>query len=95
MDGAGALSYARFKPVETTYDLKVAVPGVFVVKVSDERTLQATALVVGSDLDAIVKVSRQQILAFAQDMKTGQRPQGGSGAGRGRRRRGDPGEDDR
>ena len=63
--------YARFKPVESTYDLKVGVPGVWVVKVSDEKTLQATALVVGSDLDAIVKVSREQILVFAQDMKTG------------------------
>ena len=63
--------YAKFKPVESTYDLKVAVPGVYVVKVTDEKTLQATALVVGSDLDAIVKVSREQVLVFAQDMKTG------------------------
>ena len=63
--------YAKFKPVESTYDLKVAVPGVWVVKVSDEKTLQATALVVGSDLEAIVKVSRDQLLVFAQDMKTG------------------------
>ena len=47
-------------------------PGVYVVKVTDEKTLQATALVVGSDLDAIVKVSREQVLVFAQDMKTGQ-----------------------
>ncbi len=64
--------YAKFKPVESTYDLKVAVPGIWVVKVTDEKTLQATALVVGSDLDAIVKVSREQVLVFAQDMKTGQ-----------------------
>ena len=63
--------YAKYKPVESTYDLKVAVPGVYVVKVTDEKTLQATALVVGSDLDAIVKVSREQVLVFAQDMKTG------------------------
>jgi len=64
-------NYARFKPVVSDYDLKVAVPGVYVVKVTDEKTLQATALVVGSDLDAIVKVSREQVLVFAQDMKTG------------------------
>ena len=63
--------YGKYKPVESTYDLKVAVPGVYVVKVTDEKTLQATALVVGSDLDAIVKVSREQVLVFAQDMKTG------------------------
>ena len=47
-------------------------PGVYVVKVSDDKTLQATTLVLGSDLDAIVKTSRDQILVFAQDMKTGQ-----------------------
>ncbi len=63
--------YGKYKPVESKYDLKVAVPGVYVVKVSDEKNLQATALVVGSDLDAIVKVSREQVLVFAQDMKTG------------------------
>ncbi len=63
--------YARFRPVEATYDLKVAVPGIYVVKVSDEKTLESTALVVGSDLDAIVKLSREQVLVFAQDMKTG------------------------
>ena len=38
---------------------------------TDEKTLQATTLVIGSDLDAIVKTSREQILVFAQDMKTG------------------------
>ena len=64
--------YARYKPIETTYDLKkLEVPGVYVVKVTDEKTLQATTLVLGSDLDAIVKTSRDQILVFAQDMKTG------------------------
>ena len=46
-------------------------PGVYVVKVTDEKTLQATTLVLGSDLDAIVKASREQVLVFAQDMKTG------------------------
>jgi tetratricopeptide (TPR) repeat protein len=65
--------YARYKPSDTEYDLKkLEIPGVYVVKVSDEKTLQATTLVVGSDLDAIVKTSRDQILVFAQDMKTGQ-----------------------
>ena len=38
---------------------------------TDEKTLQATTLVLGSDLDAIVKTSREQVLVFAQDMKTG------------------------
>jgi tetratricopeptide (TPR) repeat protein len=64
--------YSKFKPVEIEYTLdKVPVPGVHVVKVTDEKELQATTLVLGSDLDAILKVSRDQLLLFAQDMKTG------------------------
>ena len=84
--------YAKYKPVESTYDLKVEVPGVFVVKVTDEKTHQATTLVVGSDLDAIIKTSREQVLVFAQDMKTGQGRKGArvliaDGDGRDPRRR--------
>jgi tetratricopeptide (TPR) repeat protein len=64
--------YGRYKPVETSYELKkLELPGVYVVKVTDEKSLQATTLVLGSDLDAIVKTSREQLLVFAQDMKTG------------------------
>ncbi len=64
--------YARYKPVEAAYDLKkLELPGVYAVKVTDEKTLQATTLVLGSDLDAILKTSREQVLVFAQDMKTG------------------------
>ena len=64
--------YARYKPVETTYELKkLELPGVYVVKVTDQKHLQATTLVLASDLDAIVKTSRDQVLVFAQDMKTG------------------------
>jgi tetratricopeptide (TPR) repeat protein len=64
--------YARYKPIEKSYDLKkLELPGVYVVKVTDEKTFQATTLVVGSDIDAIVKTSRDQVLVFAQDMKTG------------------------
>ena len=63
--------YGKYKPIESTYDLKVETPGVYVVKVTDEKHLQATTLVLGSDVDAIVKVSRDQLLIFAQDMKTG------------------------
>ena len=64
--------YAKYKPIAETYDLKkLELPGVYAVKVTDEKTLQATTLVVGSDLDAIVKSSREQLLVFAQDMKTG------------------------
>lgn len=64
--------YEKFEPIEKDYALdKLEVPGVYVVKVTNEKDLQATTLVLGSDLDAIVKVSREQVLVFAQDMKTG------------------------
>lgn len=65
--------YQKYSPIEHTYDLaKLETPGVYVVKVTDEKTLQATSLVLSADLDAIVKVSRDQLLCFVQDMKTGQ-----------------------
>lgn len=65
--------YARFKPIESNYDLPkvVEAPGVYVVMVTDEASLQATTLVLGSDLDVIVKASREQLLAFAREMKAG------------------------
>ncbi len=64
--------YAKYRPTEAKYELKpLKLPGVYAVKVTDEKTLQATTLVVGSDVDAIVKTSREQVLVFAQDMKTG------------------------
>jgi uncharacterized protein YfaS (alpha-2-macroglobulin family)/tetratricopeptide (TPR) repeat protein len=69
--------YARYKPITTDFALKVPVPGVYVVKVTDEKFLQATTLVVGSDLDAIVKTSTRQILVLAQDMKLG-KPRAGA-----------------
>lgn len=64
--------YDKYKPIEKPYDLgKLEVPGVYVVKVTDDKTLQATTLVLASDIDAIFKVSKDQLLAFVQDMKTG------------------------
>ena len=78
--------YARYKPVESDYDLKkLELPGVYVVKVTDEKTLQATTLVIGSDLDAIVKTSREQILVFAAGHENRPGPAGRAGAGRRRR----------
>jgi tetratricopeptide (TPR) repeat protein len=64
--------YAKYRPVESRYELKkLEQPGVYVVKVTDTMFLQATTLVLSSDLEAIVKTSRDQVLVFAQDMKTG------------------------
>ncbi len=64
--------FEEYVPLERTYELnEVPVPGVHVVKVSDEEKLQATTLVLGSDLDAILKSSTDQVLAYAQDMTDG------------------------
>ena len=64
--------FGKYKPIDTSYELtKLELPGVYVVKVTDDKTLQATTMVLGSDVDAIVKTSRDQVLVFAQDMKTG------------------------
>lgn len=64
--------YAKYKPIEREYELKpIPVPGIFAVKVTNTTDLQATTLVIGSDVDAIVKASRDQVLVFAQDMKGG------------------------
>ena len=64
---------ARYKPVDVEYDLKsIALPGVWVVKVTDDKTFQATTMVIGSDLDAIVKTSRDQLLVYVQNMVKGE-----------------------
>ncbi|MFO0961048.1 MAG: MG2 domain-containing protein [Isosphaeraceae bacterium] len=64
--------YARYKPIEREYELnQIPVPGVFAVKVTNTTDLQSTTLVIGSDIDVIVKASRDQVLVFAQDMKGG------------------------
>lgn len=63
---------AKYKPIKHDYPLaKLQGPGVWVVKVGDEKNLQAETLVITSDIDAIIKSSRDQILVFVQDMKTG------------------------
>ncbi len=64
--------YARYKPIEVSYELKkLELPGVYVVKVTDQEHLQATTLALTSDIEAIVMTSREYMLIFAQDMKTG------------------------
>ena len=72
VDGRASPATRSTSRSRRTTTSRSTVPGVSVVKVTDEKTLQATTLVIGSDLDAIVKTSREQVLVFAQDMKTGQ-----------------------
>ncbi len=64
--------YAKYVPFERTVPLKpIAAPGTWVVKVGDDATLQAVTLVLVTDVEAIVKSSRDQVLVFAQDPATG------------------------
>ena len=35
--------FAKFKPSESTYELKLKLPGVYVVKVSDEKNLRGVS----------------------------------------------------
>jgi TolA-binding protein len=64
--------HARYVPIERKLELKpIAGPGAWVVKVADDATLRAVTLVLVSDVEAIVKSSRDQVLVFAQDPATG------------------------
>ena len=57
--------YARYKPIEVSYELKkLEQPGVYVVKVTDQEHLQATTLALTSDIEAIVRTSREYMLIF-------------------------------
>lgn len=66
--------FSRYKPVETMYSLKGlkdSEAGFWAVKVTDEKFLQATSMVLRGNLEAVVTASRDQVLVFAQDMSTG------------------------
>ncbi|MHB1558687.1 MAG: MG2 domain-containing protein, partial [Isosphaeraceae bacterium] len=63
---------AKYVPVERTVLLKpIHAPGAWVVKVGDDATIHAVTLVLVTDVQAIVKASRDQVLVFAQDPTTG------------------------
>ncbi|MBI5866074.1 MAG: outer membrane protein assembly factor BamD [Planctomycetes bacterium] len=75
--------YAKYKPITQEMDLPFEGPGVFAVMATNEKSklvsgpditpakLQATTLVLRSDIDIIVKSSLRQMLVFAQNMRTG------------------------
>jgi len=67
--------YAKYQELEN--EIEVPLPGgdedgcgVMAVTVSS-KTLQATTMVIRSDLDVIVKSSRDEVFVFAEDMRTG------------------------
>ena len=65
--------YVKHKLLENAIDVPLpggAKTGAMAVTVSS-KTLEATTLVIQSDLDAIVKSSRDEVFVFAENMRTG------------------------
>ena len=65
--------YAKYKPFEQEVEIPFPgnEPGAFVVTAGDDDW-ESTVLVLRSDLEVIVKSSRREVLAFVQNMLTGQ-----------------------
>ena len=66
--------YAKYKPLEQSIDIPFQdkPAGVCIVNVTDEKNLEATTLVIRSDLDLIFKSSRRETLVYVQDMTKNQ-----------------------
>ena len=64
--------YAKYKPLEQDIEIPFegAAAGAFVVSIGDEEQ-ESTVLVLRSDIEIVVKSSLREVLAFAQDMRTG------------------------
>jgi len=69
--------YQQYRRTEQDVDIPIQGAGVTAVTVSDEHR-EATTMVVVSDLDVIVKSSRNELFLFAQNMLTGQPVEGAS-----------------
>ena len=71
-------NYRDYMPYEQTIDIPFedGEPGACVVSVTDEENWRATTLVLRSDLEIIVKSSRREALAFAQDRLANQPAEG-------------------
>src|SRR5690606_31379348 len=69
--------YEKYRRIEADVEIPLGVPGVTAVTVSSDE-LEATTMVVVSDLDIIVKSSRNELFVFAQNMLTGRPAPGAS-----------------
>ncbi len=73
--------YSKYKPIEQQIEIpfelkeKKLTSGVCIINISEED-LEATTLVVRSDIDLIQKTSRREVLVYVQDM-LGKKPAGG------------------
>ncbi len=67
--------YQKHKQLDGDIELTLQEPGVVAVTVSSDK-LEATTMVVVSDLDMIVKSSRNELFLFAENMRTGKPVEG-------------------
>lgn len=63
--------YEQYRRIEQQVEIPIDGPGVTAVTVTSD-TLEATTMVVVSDIDIIVKSSRNELFVFAENMRTGQ-----------------------
>lgn len=70
-------AYKKYKPFSQTVKIPFEndKPGVSIINVSSD-TLEATTLIIRSDIDVVVKTSREETLVFAQNMRTGKVAEG-------------------
>lgn len=62
--------YAKYRRIEQQVEIPVEGPGVTAVTVTSDA-LEATTMIVVSDIDIIVKSSRNELFVFAENMLTG------------------------
>ncbi|QEG41940.1 tetratricopeptide repeat protein [Roseimaritima ulvae] len=67
--------FQKYKQLDGDIELDMEGPGVVAVTVSSEK-LEATTMVVVSDVDMIVKSSRNELFVFAENMRTGKPVEG-------------------
>lgn len=73
----GVPEYEAYRQIVGDIEIPVDGPGVTAVTVASEK-LEATTMVIVSDLDVIVKASRNELFVFAQNMRTGKPVDGAS-----------------
>lgn len=67
--------YEKYKQVQNDVTIPIDGPGVIAVTVVGEK-LEATTMVIVSDLDIIVKSSRNELFVFAENVRTGKPAEG-------------------
>jgi len=63
--------YQKYKLFDKEIEIPMDGAGVYAVNIS-ETDLEATTLVIRSDIDAIIKTSKKEVLVFAEDMLKGE-----------------------